>query len=79
MRSGRGDRRVGVVERLPERRELLGELDYFVVVPGTRLEPAALQQDGCAPLRVPEIFEQTVSAAVSAGLERLDAGLEAIR
>ena len=26
-----------------------------------------------------EIFEQTVSAAVAAGLERLDAGLEAFR
>jgi alkylhydroperoxidase family enzyme len=26
-----------------------------------------------------EIFEQTVSAAVTAGLERLDAGLEALR
>jgi alkylhydroperoxidase family enzyme len=26
-----------------------------------------------------EIFEQTVSAAVAAGLERLDAGLEALR
>jgi alkylhydroperoxidase family enzyme len=36
-----------------------------------RLKNAGLDDD--------EIFEQTVSAAVAAGLERLDAGLRALR
>jgi alkylhydroperoxidase family enzyme len=42
----------------------------------TDAEVRALKDDGFAE---DEIFEHTVSAAVAAGLERLDAGLAAMR